>query len=147
MTLGTLAGKAIAQTTVFDSPFMLRNAVSKILGRRVSLFAFTDSYSLFQVVAKSNPVREKRLLIGAAILKEAYSSGYLYNLGFIRTRFHLVDPLSKDTDDESLLFRILAEGKLDHDDSEFIIKDASLPNTVDTPAGGKEVDISLLLEE
>lgn len=72
---------------------MLRNAVSKILGRRASPFAFTNSYSLVQVLAKSYPVHEKKLLIEAAILEEAYSSGSLDNLGFIRSRFNPADPL------------------------------------------------------
>lgn len=101
---------------------------------------------LLTVTAKSNPVCEKRLLIDAEILKDAYSSGSLDNLGFIRTRFNPSDPLSKDIADESLLLGLLRDVKLELDVAEFIIDDTYLPATVDAPAGGKEVDMSLLLE-
>lgn len=76
---------------------------------------------MFQVFAKGNPVRKTWLPIDAAILKEAYSSGSLDNLGFIRTRLNPSDPLSKDVGDETLLLRVLVEGKLDRDFAEFII--------------------------
>lgn len=126
---------------------MLRTAVSEILGRRASLFAFTSSYLLFQVVAKSNPVREKRLLIDAAILMEAYSSYSLDNLGFTRTSFNPANPLSNGVVNETLLLRVLARGKVDHDVAEFIIEKASLPDTKNTPFSGSDVDLFLVLEE
>eukprot|EP00173_Palmaria_palmata_P005180 Plantae.Rhodophyta-Palmaria_palmata.ctg8631.p2 GENE.Plantae.Rhodophyta-Palmaria_palmata.ctg8631~~Plantae.Rhodophyta-Palmaria_palmata.ctg8631.p2 ORF type:complete len:164 (+),score=4.93 Plantae.Rhodophyta-Palmaria_palmata.ctg8631:229-720(+) len=147
VTTSSLSGETVALTTVFESAYMLRNAVSEVLGRRVSLFAFTDISSLFQVIAKSNPVREKRLLIDAAILKDAYSSGSLDNLCFIRTEFNPADPLSKDVADETFLLGLLHDGRLEHDVAEFIIEDTSLPDAVNSPAGGKEVDLSLLLKE
>lgn len=57
VTQSTLSGEAIALTTVFESAFILRNAVSEIFGLRVPLFVFADSYSLFQVMAKSKLFR------------------------------------------------------------------------------------------
>lgn len=57
-------------------------------------------------------MRDKGLLIYAGILKDAYSSGLLENLGFIRTRFNPSDPLSKDIADEILLHNLLQNDKL-----------------------------------
>lgn len=42
---------------------------------------------------------------------------------------------------------LLRDGWLEKDVAEFIIEDTSLPDTVNAPAGGKEVYLSLLLEE
>lgn len=147
VTLSTLADKEIAFTTVFDSVFMLRHAASEILGQRVPLFALTDSYSLFQVIAKGNPVREKRLLIDAAILKDAYYSGSPDNLGFIRTRLNTSDPLFKDIADESLLLSLLRDVNLDDEVEEFITEDIFFLATANASNDGREVDPSLLLED
>lgn len=91
------------------------HTVSEIIVRRVLLVSFTDRYSLFQAIAKSNPVREKNRLILASILKDAYSYSSLDNLGFIRTRFNPSDPLSKDIVDKTLLLGLLREEKLEHE--------------------------------
>eukprot|EP00173_Palmaria_palmata_P004773 Plantae.Rhodophyta-Palmaria_palmata.ctg7213.p3 GENE.Plantae.Rhodophyta-Palmaria_palmata.ctg7213~~Plantae.Rhodophyta-Palmaria_palmata.ctg7213.p3 ORF type:complete len:119 (-),score=14.40 Plantae.Rhodophyta-Palmaria_palmata.ctg7213:391-747(-) len=113
--------------------------------RQVELYMFIDSYSLFQVIAKLSLVREKRLLVDAAVLLQAYSGNSLTNLGFCRTRFNISDCLSKDIVDEVLLLEALKTGALDHPVAECIIADDNLPEVVDKPAGQKEFDLSLLL--
>eukprot|EP00173_Palmaria_palmata_P005079 Plantae.Rhodophyta-Palmaria_palmata.ctg8220.p2 GENE.Plantae.Rhodophyta-Palmaria_palmata.ctg8220~~Plantae.Rhodophyta-Palmaria_palmata.ctg8220.p2 ORF type:complete len:109 (+),score=20.78 Plantae.Rhodophyta-Palmaria_palmata.ctg8220:720-1046(+) len=105
---------------------------------------FIDSYSLFQVVAKSSPVREKRLPIDAAVLRQAYSGKSLTNLGFCRTRVNISDCLSKDIVDEVMLLEALKTGTLDHPVAEFIIDDDNLPEVIEKPTRQKEVDLSLL---
>lgn len=125
---------------------MLRKTVSGILGRRVSLFAFPDIYSLFQVIAKSNPVPEKRFLIDDSILKVAHSSVSLDNLGFIRTKFNPAEPLSRDVADETFLLGLLRGGQLEQEVTEFIIKNTSQPDTVNASSGDKEVELSLFFD-
>eukprot|EP00173_Palmaria_palmata_P004286 Plantae.Rhodophyta-Palmaria_palmata.ctg5517.p2 GENE.Plantae.Rhodophyta-Palmaria_palmata.ctg5517~~Plantae.Rhodophyta-Palmaria_palmata.ctg5517.p2 ORF type:complete len:110 (-),score=17.76 Plantae.Rhodophyta-Palmaria_palmata.ctg5517:80-409(-) len=108
---------------------------------------FVDSYSLFQIVAKSGPVMEKRLLVDAAVLQQAYSEKSLSNLGFCRTRFNISDCLSKDVVGETALHDMIKSGKLDHPIAEYVLADENLPEAVDTPSGSKEVDLSFMLNE
>lgn len=92
-------------------------------------------------------MREKHLLIDSYTLKDAYYYGSLNNLGFIRARFNPADSLFKDIADETLQLSLLRDDRIEREATEFITNDYSLTDTVNALSGGREVDISLLLEE
>lgn len=59
VTASILADETIAVVTLFDLTFMVRHTVSKKFQRQVNLYIFIDSYSLYQIVEKSSPVRKE----------------------------------------------------------------------------------------
>jgi hypothetical protein len=46
-------------------------------------------------VTQFNALREKRLSIEVAVVREAYAKFELANLGFVRTAYNLADPMTK----------------------------------------------------
>lgn len=141
----TLASEILGFVTLFDYAFMVRHTISKMTGKRVPLFLFTDSYSLFSTITKSTSVREKRLLIDLAIIREAYSDKAVDNIGFVRTKFNMADCLTKSMPTEQM-DEALSSGFLNHEVAEYIIADENLPIS-DTPVGNKEVDLSVFLSD
>jgi hypothetical protein len=67
-----LAGETIAAVTVFDLAFAIQHALEEATQRKLELFWFTDSYSLFQTIIRYQSVREERLLVDLSILRQGY---------------------------------------------------------------------------
>lgn len=138
-----LASEVIGFVTLFDYAFMVRHTLSKMTNRKVPLYLFTDSYSMFSTITKSSSVREKRLLLDLAIIREAYSDKAVDNIGFVRTKFNIADCLTKIMTTEQM-DEAFTSGFLSHEVAEYIIADENLPIS-DTPTGSKEVDLSVFL--
>lgn len=122
MVASVLAGEVIACVTVFDLAFSLRHSLSQILGFRVPLHLFTDSYSLFATVTKFQAIREKRLLIDLAVVREANRRREVERFGFVRTADMPADGLTKVMDSPTLK-RLMVDGRLDHPVAEYIEED------------------------
>ena len=58
-----LGGETYAFVDAFDTGFILRHDISRILNRDIPLRIFTDSLSLFNVIVKSTTTTERRLMI------------------------------------------------------------------------------------
>jgi hypothetical protein len=86
------------------------------------MYLFTDSYSLFSTITKYQSLREKRLLIDLAVLRQAYRRHEVDDVGFIRSAHNLADCLKKDTRG-SAMFKVLQTGKLSHPVDEYIKRD------------------------
>jgi hypothetical protein len=81
----------------------------------------TDSYSFFFTVTQYNALREKRLSIEVAVVREAYAKFELANQGFVRTGYNLADPMAKHVKNTHL-DKLLDTGVVDHPVEEYITR-------------------------
>jgi hypothetical protein len=119
VTSSILAAEVIACVTVYDIATSLKEVLQQILTRRVDMYLFTDCYSLFSTITKYQSLREKRLLIDLAVLRQAYRHHEVDDVGFIRSSQNLADSLTKDVKTSALL-DVLHTGKLSHPVEEYI---------------------------
>ena len=81
---------------------------------------FTDSKSLFDTITKRSQISEKRLLIDMATVRDAYRRKEMQNIGFIKTNYNIADPLTKESENETL-DELLYTGILQHPVSQWIV--------------------------
>jgi hypothetical protein len=81
----------------------------------------TDSNSFFSAVTQYNALREKRLSIEVAVVREAYEKFELANLRFVRTAYNLADPMTKHVKNTHL-DKLLDTGVVDHPVEEYITR-------------------------
>jgi hypothetical protein len=93
--------------------------LQQILARRVGMYLFTDCYSLFSTITKYQSLREKRLLIDLAVLRQAYRHHKVDDVGFIRSLHNLADCVTKYVKNSALL-DVLHTGNLSHPVEEYI---------------------------
>jgi hypothetical protein len=95
-----LAAEIIGFVTAFDMASALRDVLEEIYQQCIPLNGLIDSYlidsySFFSTVTHYNALREKRLSIKVAVVREAYAQFELANLGFVRTAYNLADTMTK----------------------------------------------------
>jgi hypothetical protein len=117
-----LAAETVVYVTVFDLAFAIHHCLKQILSRELPLYLFADSSSLFSTVTKFQAVREKRLSIDLAVLRQAYQRREVTNFGFVKTEFALAGPCTKCCK-SPLLNKLLEEGKLSHPVAEYVVND------------------------
>jgi hypothetical protein len=108
-----LAAGIIGFATAFDMSSALRDVLEEIYLQSIPLYGLTDSYSSFSTVTQYNALREKRLSIEVAVVREAYAKFELANLGFVRTAYNLADPMTKHVKNTNL-DKLLDTGVVDH---------------------------------
>ena len=111
VTRSVLAAELYAIANAFDVGFAIGHTFESILGRKVELRVFTDSRTLFDSIISFCSMTEKRLLIDIACLRQAFRSGELSNLGWIRSGENVADALTKDKS-KSALHNVLRSHKL-----------------------------------
>lgn len=119
------AGEAIACATVYELAFTIRLTLYELLGYELPLFLFTDSYSLFSTITKFPTIREKRLSIDLAELRQEYRRREVANFGFVRTQYMLADTSTKIMESE-IITTLMTTGKMSHPDAEYIVADDAL---------------------
>ena len=111
VTRSVLAAELYATANAFDIGFAIAHTFGHLLGRKIELRVFTDSRTLFDAIISFCAMTEKRLLIDIACLRQAYRSGELANLGWIRSEQNVADALTKDKVN-SALHNVLRDHKL-----------------------------------
>jgi hypothetical protein len=95
VTGSVLAAEIIGFVTAFGMASALRDVLEEIYQQSIPLYGLTDSYSFFSTVTQYNALRERRLSIEVAVVREAYAKFELANPGFVRTAYNLADPMAK----------------------------------------------------
>jgi hypothetical protein len=108
-----LAAESIDFVTVFDMVSVLRDVLEEIYQQSIQLYGLTDSYSFCSTVTQYNALREKRLSIEVAVVREAYAKFELANLGFVITAYNLADPMTRQVKN-TYLEKLLDTGVVDH---------------------------------
>jgi hypothetical protein len=90
-----LAAETIGFVTVFDIASAQRDVLEEIYQQSIPLYRLADSYYFCSTVTQYNALREKRLSIEVAVVREACAKFELANLGFVRTAHNLADSIHR----------------------------------------------------
>jgi hypothetical protein len=99
----------------------LRDVLEEIYQQSIPLYGLTDSYSFFSTVTQYNALREKRLSIEVAVVREANAKFELANLGFVRTAYNLADPMTKHVKNTHLV-KVLDTIVVDYPVEEYVTR-------------------------
>jgi hypothetical protein len=111
-----LAAEIIGFVTAFDMDSALRDVLEEIYQQSIPLHGLTYSYSCFSTVTQYNELREKRLSIEVAVVREAYARFEPANLRIVRTAYNMADPMTKPvklTHLERLLDTVVVDHSVD----------------------------------
>lgn len=102
---GSSRGKRVARSILsaeihalvlgYDQAYVVRDLVEELLGKEVSLEAYVDSRSVFEVLAKDDNTTEKWLQIDIHALRKSYSKGELDRIGWISGDSNPADEMTK----------------------------------------------------
>ncbi len=90
-----LATELFAALDPFDFGHVLCETLRAILGRKIRLVIAIDSQTVFHVLIKLAKTTEKRLLIDAAVLKQAYDMHEISDIVLISGQSTPADVLTK----------------------------------------------------
>ena len=96
----------------FEFDYCAKTDLEKLLDRRVSLFIFTDSKSLFDAISKCLHTQEGRLMIDLQTDRDAYAVYEIGNVGFSHGPNNPADGLTKIGKCHAL-YHLLRTGKSD----------------------------------
>ncbi len=115
-----LSAEVYALSACFDYAYTLRKDLEFMLGKKIPLYLFTNSMSIFDAITKLSSTSEKRLLIDISSIRQAYILGKIQNMAHISSEHNLADPLTKRTNSPTLT-TLLETGKLRHPINKWII--------------------------
>ena len=123
-----LGGEIYAFADGFDSAYLLKHDLERILKRTIRICILTDSKSLFDTITKNSIITEKRLMIDVSAARQAYQRMEISDVGHISSKYNAADGLTK-TKPCPALIQLLSTGKMDHPINQWIIRnDQSLFN-------------------
>lgn len=93
VTRSVLAAELYAVAHAFDVTYAFANSAGRLLGRKMPVFIYFDSRTLFESIIKRCSMTEKRLLIDIV----AYRNGDLEKLCWIRTQYKIADARTMDS--------------------------------------------------
>lgn len=120
-TISRFAGETIAFADSFDKELTLQHVLQRVLGRKTSVFMFTDSKHLFDVILRNQHTAERRLMLNIAAVRESYNDGILTNVSFIKREYNTADTLAKITQN-IYLNHLLTTGTICHPDEQYFVK-------------------------
>jgi hypothetical protein len=142
LTGSVLAAEIIGFVTPFDMASALRDVLDKIYHQSIPLYGLTDSYAFFSTVTQYNALREERLSIEVAIVREANAKFELANLGFVRTAYNLADPMTKHVKNTHL-DKLLDTGVVDYPVEKYITRAQMTHGSPFDEADMPSVDVSI----
>jgi hypothetical protein len=116
-----LDAEIIGFVTAFGMASALRDVLKEIYQQFIRLYGLTDSYSFFSTGTQYNALREKRLSIEFAVVRESYAKFELANLGFVSSAYNLADPMTKHVKNKHLE-NLLDTGVVDHPVEEYVTR-------------------------
>ena len=117
-----LSAEIFALMDGFDAGYVVRDLLSKLLGRKVDLHILTDSRSAFHILTTLITTKEKRLMLDVHLMREAYERREITRVSWISSSCNISDCLTKVNHNGSLLSfvktnraKITCEGWIDRD--------------------------------
>eukprot|EP00171_Calliarthron_tuberculosum_P002814 IDg2814t1 len=98
-----LGAEMFALLDGFDSGYVIRALLSKIIGRKVALHLLTDSRSAYHIATTLIQTKEKRLMLDVHLLREAYERREITKITWIAGQSNIADCLTKIKHNGSLL--------------------------------------------
>jgi hypothetical protein len=114
VTRSVMGAELFALAHGFDRALIIRDFYNQCLDCVLPIVLCTDSMGIFDAITRLTQFREKRLLIDAHALRNAYSSGELAAIVHVRTEHNLADALTKvaSTNAKIQLRNVLNSGQL-----------------------------------
>jgi hypothetical protein len=137
-----LTAEIIGFVTAFDMASALRDVLEEIYQRSIPLYELTDSYFFSSTVTQYNALREERLSIEVAVVREAYANFELANLEFVRTTYNLADPMTKHVKNTHLE-KLLDTGMVHHPVEEYVTRAQMTHDAPFDEADMLSVDVSI----
>lgn len=78
-----------------DSAIVIQHELKQMLKKTLKIQILTDSETLFNVIVRNGPTKEKRLMIDGLAAREAYNSGIVDDIVWIRRKYNLGDSMTK----------------------------------------------------
>lgn len=116
-----LGAETYAFADAFDYAHALKHDLESILDQKIPLQMLTDSKSLFDVLTKCSSTIEKRLMIDLQVVRQAYETHLISDLGFIRTEHNPADGLTKIGTCQALR-KLIATNKCDQDIDTWVLR-------------------------
>eukprot|EP00171_Calliarthron_tuberculosum_P001031 IDg1031t1 len=113
VTRSVLASETMAFADAFDTAFILKHDLQRMINQSIPIIMITDSLSLFDVITKVSITAEKRLMIDLKIVRQSYASKEIEKVGFVRTLNNPADSLTKPKRCH-ILEKILTEATISH---------------------------------
>lgn len=113
VTRSVLASETIAFADAFDTAFIIKHDLQRVINHSIPIIMIADSLSLFDVIKKVSVTAEKRLMIDLKIFRQSYDSNEIEKEGFVRTLNNLADSLTK-LKRCPILEKILTEATITH---------------------------------
>jgi hypothetical protein len=113
VTVSVLTAETLSMVSTVDIAYALRLQL-QAMGLAFELDVLTDSKQLYQTLEGHGSVREKRLMLDVAALRQMFRKKEITRLGFVRSEYNLADRLTKlkTLDASSNLTQLLSTGKL-----------------------------------
>lgn len=111
----------------FDAVFTLQDELKRISHSRNPIVMLTDSAFFFQVLIRSSCTPEKHLMIDLSATWDAYDSGEIDDIGWIRTKDNITDAFTKTCRHDGLE-RFLDTSTLLQRISQWLIREPTKPN-------------------
>jgi len=90
-----MAGEVYVFADAFDAAFIIKHDLERIYDQLLPLVMLTDSKQMFDVIIRASHTTEKRLMIDAAAVREAYKRYEISNVGLVRSEHNPADGLTK----------------------------------------------------
>lgn len=111
----TFAAETLAFTDAAESAFWLKTVYEEIIpSAKCRISCFTDNKSLHQSVYSTTVLKDKRLQVDLAVLREMLFKTEIESVKWIDTSAQLADCLTKDGANSDKLLQVLASGKYVH---------------------------------
>ena len=88
-----MAGEVYAFSAVFDQAYVIKHDLERILRQSIPLLMFTDSKQMFDVITSACHSTEERFMIDVAVIRAAYNSYEISNVGLIAVELNPADGL------------------------------------------------------
>jgi hypothetical protein len=137
-----LAAEIVSFVTEFDVTSALRDVLEEIYQQSILLYGLTDSYSFFSTVTQYNALREQRLSIEVAVVREAYAKFELSDIGFVKTAYNLADPTTKHVKNTHI-DKLFDTGVVDHPVEEYVTHAQMTHDSLFDEADMPSVDVSI----
>lgn len=108
-----LGGEIFAFSDRMDFALNVKSDLERILDCKLQFSMFTESKSLFDLIAKNMTSTEKRLMVDVHAAREAYARFQIISNAWIRSQFNPADALAK-VKENSVLNKIIDNVTVDH---------------------------------
>jgi Reverse transcriptase (RNA-dependent DNA polymerase) len=95
VTRSVMGAELFALAHGFDRALIIQDFLRNCLQKSFGILLITDSMGIFDAITNLSQFREKRLLIDAHALRNAYTSGELMDIVHVRSEHNLADALTK----------------------------------------------------